>query len=123
VKALRLNRWFADYMGEAMKPLGVYLSFFQPRVEAGKSRSYRVMMVNDLYRAERGELRLTFEAEDGRERARVSAPFELTPLGTLSRDLELTAPLAAGHYLLKATATSESGATTVSRRKVSIGAP
>ncbi len=120
VKAPRLNRWFEDYMGEAMKPLGVYLDFFQPTLEAGKSRSFRVMMVNDLYAPERGELRLTLEAEDGREVARAAAPFAIAPLGTLSHDLELVAPLAPGRYLLKATATAERGARTLSRRKVAI---
>ena len=83
VKAPRLDRSFKDYMGEAMKPLGVYLDFFQPTLEAGKSRSFRVMMVNDLYAPERGELRLTLEAEDGREVARAAAPFAIAPLGTL----------------------------------------
>jgi hypothetical protein len=123
VKALKLSPWFADYMGEAMKPLGVYLSFFQPQLPAGKSRSYRVMMVNDLYATERGELRLTFETEDGRELARASAPFELLPLGTLSLDLDLVAPAAPGRCLLKATAITQGGGTTLSRRKVAIVAP
>ena len=84
MKALKLNPWFEDYMSEAMKPLGVYLNFFQPTLAAGKSRTYRVMMVNDLYGTEKGTLRLTFEAEDGREVARVEVPFEVAPLGTLS---------------------------------------
>ena len=70
MKALKLDPWFEDYMGEAFKPLGVYLNFFQPTLEAGKSRSFRVMMVNDLYAPEKGELRLTLEGEDGREVAR-----------------------------------------------------
>jgi hypothetical protein len=122
VQGLKLDPWFADYMGEAMKPLGVYLAFFQPSVEAAKSRSYRVMMVNDLHGAEKGELRLVFEAEDGREVARASAGFEITPLGTLTRDVSLEAPAAPGRYVLKATAVAESGATTVSRRKVTIEA-
>ena len=74
VKALKLSPWFEDYMGEAMKPLGVYLNFFQPTLEAGKSRSFRVMMVNDLYEPARGELRLTLEGEDGREVARAASP-------------------------------------------------
>ena len=69
VVALKLNPWFADYMGEAMKPLGVYLNFFQPTLEAGKSRPFRVMMVNDLHEPARGELRLTLE-ERGRTRGR-----------------------------------------------------
>jgi hypothetical protein len=120
VKALRLNPWFADYMAEAMKPLGVYLSFSQPSLEAGKGRSYRVMMVNDLYAAEKGELRLAFESEDGREAARASVPFEVAPLGTLSRELELVAPAQPGRYVLKATAVAQSGARTVSRRNVTL---
>jgi hypothetical protein len=120
VKSLKLNPWFEDYMGEAMKPLGVYLSFFQPKLEAAKSRSYRVMMVNDGYAAEKGELRVAFETEDGREATHVVAPFEITPLGTLTSDLDLAAPAEPGRYLLKATALSETGATTISRRKVGV---
>ncbi|HUL77221.1 MAG TPA: glycoside hydrolase family 2 TIM barrel-domain containing protein [Vicinamibacteria bacterium] len=121
VKALKLNRWFEDYMGESMKPLGVYVNFFEPRLEAGRSRSFRVMMVNDLYSAEKGELRLAFETEDGREVAYAAAPFEIAPLGALSRDLDLASPASPGRYVLKATATSGTGARTVSRRKVTIG--
>ena len=94
--SLKLNPAFADYMGEAFKPLGVYLNFFQPTLEAGKSRSFRVMMVNDLYEPARGELRLTLEGEDGREVAHATSPFELAPLGTLTRDLELVTPEAPG---------------------------
>jgi hypothetical protein len=120
VKALRLNRWFEDYMGEAMKPLGVYLNFFQPTLEGGKGRSFRVMMVNDRYEPERGDLRLTLEMEDGREVAHVAKPFAIAPLGTLSRDLELVAPEVPGRYVLKATAIGESGSRTISRRKVAI---
>ena len=108
-------------MGEAMKPLGVYLAFFQPTLEAGKTRAFHVMMVNDRYAAEKGELRLTLESEDGREVGRSARPFEIAPLGTLSHDLELAAPSAPGRYLLKATAVTEKGARTVSRRKVTIG--
>ena len=121
VKALKLNRWFEDYMGESMKPLGVYVNFFEPRLEAGRSRSFRVMMVNDLYSAEKGELRLAFETEDGREVVHAASPFEIAPLGALSRDLDLASPASPGRYVLKATATSGTGARTVSRRKVTIG--
>jgi beta-galactosidase len=122
VKALKLNPWFEDYMGEAMKPLGVYLGFFQPTLAAGKARSFHVMMVNDRDAPEKGELQLTFEAEGGAEVARAAAPFEIAPLGTLSRDFALAAPAAPGRYLLKATAVTAAGPRTVSRRKVTIGA-
>ena len=123
VRELRLNPWFEDYMGEAMKPLGVYLSFFQPTLEAGKPRPFGVMMVNDGYEAEDGELRLTLEAQDGGEVARATRPFDIAPLGTLSHDLELSVPSAPGRYLLKATAVTTAGARTVSRRKVTILEP
>jgi beta-galactosidase len=123
VVALKLNPWFEDYMGEAMKPLGVYLNFFQPTLEAGKSRPFRVMMINDLHEAARGELRLTLEGAGGVEVARATSPFELAPLGTLTRELDLVPPRAPGRYLLKATATAADGSRTVSRRKVTIPEP
>jgi hypothetical protein len=123
VRALKLNPWFEDYMGEAMKPLGVYVAFFQPTLVAGKARRFEVMMVNDLYAPEKGELRLTLETEDGHEVARAARPFEIAPLGTLGHDFELAAPSEPGRYLLKATAVTEKGSRTVSRRKVAIGEP
>jgi hypothetical protein len=121
VKDLKLTPAFEDYMGEAMKPLGVYLNFFQPALERGKSRSFRVMLVNDLYEGESGELHLTLEAADGREAARVSKPFEIAPLGALSLDLDLPVTATPGRYLLKATAVTTKGGRTTSRRKVEIG--
>jgi len=121
VRALKLNPWFEDYMGEAMKPLGVYVNFFEPTLAPGKPRSFHVMMVNDRDRAQKGELRLVLEREGGAEVARAVRPFEIGPLGTLGHDLELAAPGEPGRYLLKATATSDDGARTVSRRKVTIG--
>jgi hypothetical protein len=123
VKALELDPFFADYMSEAMKPLGVYLNFFRRSLAPAAAGSYRVMMVNDLYHSEKGELRLTFESEDGRELARASVPFDIAPLGALSREIALAAPSAPGLYLLKAAAITESGGRTVSRRKVRIGGP
>ncbi|HVO10580.1 MAG TPA: glycoside hydrolase family 2 TIM barrel-domain containing protein [Vicinamibacteria bacterium] len=121
VKTLTLNPWFEDYMGEAMKPLGVYLEFFQPRLAPAESRSFRVRMVNDGYQAQKGELRLTVEGADGREQSRAGTGFEVAPLGALTRDLELTLPAQPGSYVIKATALTPAGATTVSRRQVTIG--
>jgi len=119
VETLTLEPHFADYMGEAMKPLGVYVNFFQPTLEPGETRSYRVMMVNDAYEEETGELSLALQASDGREVARAAVPFTLAPLGAMTRDLELTVPEAAGTYLLRATATTSTGST-LSRRTVTV---
>jgi beta-galactosidase len=121
VEALILEPHLEDYMGEAMKPLGVYVNFFQPTLAAGRAQSYRIMMVNDSYAEEQGELALTLETQGGREVARVTTPFSIAPLGALSRDLELETPEALGAYLLKATATT-GGGSTVSRRKLVVSA-
>jgi hypothetical protein len=45
VTRLKLDPAFADYMGEAFKPLGVYVNFFQPTLHAGASRTFTVMLV------------------------------------------------------------------------------
>ena len=39
VKTLKLDPRFADYMGEAFKPLGVYLNFFQPTARGRRRRA------------------------------------------------------------------------------------
>jgi hypothetical protein len=121
VENLVLEPHFEDYMGEAMKPLGVYVNFFQPKLKPGGSRSYRVMMVNDTYEEETGELALTLETDDGREVARATVPISIAALGALSRDVTLETPDAEGAYLLKATATTATGST-VSRRKLTVTA-
>ena len=122
VETLTLHSAFADYMGEAMKPLGVYLAFFQPRLGAGEVRTYRVMMVNDTHDGRSGELRLAWQDREGREAGAVSRDFVLAPLGTTSLEIELAAPSSPGDYVLRATAAA-GGDTTVSRRKVTIEAP
>jgi len=110
-------------MGEVMKPLGVYLNFFQPAIDARTRRVYRIMMVNDLYDARRGELRLTWEARDGREVAHAAVPFDVGALGASSYDVELAAPADAGEYVLAATALADTGGRTLSRRWVTVRIP
>ena len=65
VRRLELEPHFADYMGEAFKPLGVYVNFWQPSLPAGGERSYRVMMVNDTYEPARGKLELGWQSSSG----------------------------------------------------------
>jgi hypothetical protein len=65
VRRLRLDPAFADYMGEAFKPLGVYVNFFQPSLPAGTNRTFTVMMVNDDAAPVSGTLALTLETARG----------------------------------------------------------
>ena len=66
VTKLELDPAFADYVSESFKPLGVYINFFQPKLEAGTERTFKIMMVNDLPRAAQGRLVLSLEDESGK---------------------------------------------------------
>jgi hypothetical protein len=123
VTKLELDPAFADYMGQAFKPLGVYLNFFQPKLPAGTSRSCKVMMVNDHPQAVRGTLVLTLENESGQPLARAERRFELAAGGDASHELSLAVPAATGKCLLEATAQPDDGGktdATVSRRWVTV---
>ena len=61
MKKLKLEPDFADYVGEAFKPLGVYLNFFQPTLAANTERSFTVKLINDEDRPADGELVLWLE--------------------------------------------------------------
>jgi hypothetical protein len=111
---LKLEPHFEDYLGEAFKPLGVYLNFWQPRLKAGSERRFAVMVINDEPATVRGTLELSIGG------ARVETPFEVPGLGQQTYNLDLRVPSAAGAALVKATAIPEKGTPTVSRRKVTI---
>jgi hypothetical protein len=102
-----LEPHFADYMGEAFKPLGVYLNFFQPTLSAGKQRTFTIKMVNDEARPLAGDLVLSLETRAGHQLAKVSHRFQLDALGDGSFELPLTIPAWSGECTLKATAKSE----------------
>ena len=118
VARLELEPHFADYVGEAFKPLGLYINFWHPRLEAGDPREYAVMMVNDDGEAHQGTLRLSFERE-GRAAAQKEIPFSIPAYGQQTWPITLRAPAAAGQYILKAAATY-GGRETTSRRKVDV---
>ncbi len=123
VTRLKLDPAFADYMGEAFKPLGVYINFFQPTLKSGESRAFTVMLVNDYASSISGRLRLVLEDSDGKELASAVQRFELPAQGDTRVTPTLTVPAVAGKCILKATATSdkkERERPTVSRRWVTI---
>jgi hypothetical protein len=126
VTQLELDPAFADYMGEAFKPLGVYLNFFQPTLAAGSRRTFKVMLVNDRYEPARGTLALTLQSLTGETLAQSERLFELPGLGDASYELALEIPQTPGKCLLQAAATpvGEGQATpTRSRRWVVVDTP
>ena len=60
VKTLTLEPHFADYMKQAFQPLGVYIAFWHPELDAGDTRNITVMMVNDASTEQHGTLQLRF---------------------------------------------------------------
>jgi beta-galactosidase len=124
VTRLRLDPAFADYMGEAFKPLGAYINFFQPTLKAGSSREFTVMVVNDYNEPVSGRLVLTLETRAGKVLARTEKPLAVNGLGAADLNLVLPIPAAAqADCILKATAAAERRGglkPTVSRRWVSV---
>ena len=65
VRDLELHSAFRDYMSNAFAPVGVYLSFWQPSVEAASVQSLQTMLVNDEDRVVEGTLTLALENSSG----------------------------------------------------------
>lgn len=118
VTTLELEPHFADYAGEAFKPVGVYINFWQPKLNAGSSRDYAIMMINDDGEPRHGTLRFSFE-RDGNSAASAVVRFTIPAYGQQTYPITLTAPSQPGSYLLKAAAEYETGHT-LSRRKIEI---
>ena len=126
VTQLKLDPAFADYLGEAFKPLGVYINFFQPSLAVGSQRTFKVMLVNDQDRAADGTLDFSLEDAKGRTLSKVEQSFSMAALGDAAVDVPFTVPATAtGRCLLKATAKTRDkafGEPTQSRRWIRVTA-
>lgn len=123
VTKLRLDPAFVDYMGEAFKPLGVYVNFFQPTLKAGEYRAFTVMLVNDYAQPVSGTLSLELADAKGKTVVRGEQRFELAALGDASCSIALDIPQVEGAFTLKATAAAAAGVRekpTLSRRWVTV---
>jgi beta-galactosidase len=123
VTRLKLDPAFADYLGEAFKPLGVYINFFQPTLKAGAAREFTVMMVNDEPKPQNGRLALSLETKSGKVLARSEQAFSLAGLGSQSYSIPLSIPTTPTDCLLKVVASPQGrGApqATLCRRRVAV---
>ncbi len=126
VTALKLDPAFADYMGEAFKPLGVYINFFQPTLKAGTTREFTMMLVNDEDRRLPVRLALSLETPKGKIVARTGQEFSLPALSNGTVNLRLAIPNVTGKHTLKASAQSLGQGrvpATLSRRWVTVENP
>jgi beta-galactosidase len=122
VRTLEFQPYFEDYMKEAFKPLGVYINFWQPKLDAGAKRTFRVMMVNDTEQAMTGKLTLTLERSGGGQaEAHAETGFDVPALGQAQYDIELTVPQVHGDFVLNASANpGHAVSPTISRRNVTL---
>jgi beta-galactosidase len=124
VRRLKLDPDFVTYVGEAFKPLGVYIDFFHPFLQAGSSHEFLVKMINDYGEPMAGELVLTLETAEGKTLAKTERPFDLAALG--ASDFSMTLPVPdkpQGKLILKAAAIPSGNAEvtpTISRRWLSV---
>jgi len=128
VRRLQLETHFADYMGEAFKPLGLYVNFWQPTLPAGGERSYRVTIINDRDEPVRGRLELSWQSSNGDPAAAAAQrsrdmEFAVPALGKTVVNPTLATPAAPGRYTLtvKASCQGKPWSPTVSRRNVTVG--
>ncbi|MGA2114024.1 MAG: glycoside hydrolase family 2 TIM barrel-domain containing protein [Bryobacteraceae bacterium] len=121
VEKLELEPHFRDYMSQAFAPLGVYLSFWQAKLAAGK-HTFQVMLVNDEYDPAAGNMTVSLHSASGGEVARAQAAFEVGALGQTTLYVDLEVPNAPGDFLLEAKADAGKGQPTLSRRRVTITA-
>ncbi|MCF7730160.1 MAG: beta galactosidase jelly roll domain-containing protein [Akkermansiaceae bacterium] len=136
ITTLQLHPEFEKYMGEALKPLGVYLKFWgegEPgpawhrdpwfSICGGAAHTFPVVLINDDPEPVAGKLVLTVESPDGRKLASSEKPFQLDGAGRNAYELSVPIPKETGKYLLKAVAYPEGSrhkSPTVSLRKLSV---
>ena len=121
VTKLKLDPAFADYLGEAFKPLGVYINFFHSTLKAGEPHEFLVKLINDYGEPVSGRLTLTLETKQGKVLAKAKSEFTMEALGATDCRLTLEIPNPPqDNLLLKAIATPQGKEQTLSRRWVGI---
>jgi beta-galactosidase len=122
LQKLELQPDFFKAMQQAFDPLGVYLNFWQPTLNATEQRDFTIAMVNDEDKPRSGKLQLVFTAADGKQAAAEEVPFSLAPLGAQSYTVTMKIPTAPGKYTLQAIASpsDQPDHSTISHRDVTI---
>jgi hypothetical protein len=123
VTRLKLDPAFADYLGEAFKPLGVYINFFHPTLKTGASEEFTVMMVNDESKPLTGLLTLSLETKAGKVLAESKQEFTVAEMGDRTYRMTLQIPPGTGGCVLKAVAkprAKDHRESTVCRRRVTL---
>jgi hypothetical protein len=125
VEKLELDPDFEQYAGNAFKPLGVYLNFWQPKIKPGERR-FDVSVINDGAEAVQADLALAIETTEGKQLVRAARTVTVGALGQQTFSFTLDVPDVTGEVLVKATACGagmEASDATVSRRRTTLERP
>jgi beta-galactosidase len=126
VRKLELHPEFRDYVSNAFAPVGVYLSFWQPSVEAASARSLQIMLVNDEDREIEGTLIVALDNSRGERVANQITKVKIAALGQDTIYNDFTFPSTTGDFLLRAIVEYGKNGTEVStqsRRHVKVTLP
>lgn len=115
VEKLELHDDYLDYVGEAFKPMGVYINYWHREIRKETAQKFTVMVCNDDRTVKEGDLILSLE-KDGEVYELGRKALYLAPLGQMTREFEVVMPDVVGDYTLTAKAATRTGETTISRR-------
>ncbi|MGA2206128.1 MAG: sugar-binding domain-containing protein [Terracidiphilus sp.] len=122
VRTLVFQPYFEDYMGQAFKPLGENLAFWDSSLQAGLKHSFSIVLTNDTDESLSGKLTLSLEPlATGSKSIQADTDFIVPALGQATYQLELAVPEEEGQFELKAAANcGKSWCPTISRRRVEV---
>jgi beta-galactosidase len=126
VRKLELHPEFRDYMSNAFAPVGIYLSFWRPTIEAASVQSLPVMLVNDEDREVEGTLTLALENAKGERVATQTSKFKIAQLGQETSYNDFKFPQTTGDFVLRAIIEyrrNDAGLSTQSRRYLKLVEP
>ena len=109
-------------MGQAFKPLGVNLDFWDPNSKQEPGTASASYLTNDTDEALTGKLNSTLEPRAGSgKQSQAETAFVIPALGQQKYDLELAIPPTEGEVELKASAScGKPWCPTVSRRRMMV---
>ena len=117
---LEFHPQFIKYVREAFKPLGVYIDFWKREIGKGEERIFYVMLINDYGETKKGDLTVRMEYEDGEIAELGTKAFEMSAYGSTTIRYIIHVPEHTGKAVMTATARTEDGLETVSRRWVEV---
>jgi hypothetical protein len=113
---------FARYVRDSFNPLGLMLDFWADQATAGAEQQFKVIVINDLYKDWKGEVRLVV-MQGEKKISETAVPAAVAGLGQQTVTLQHKLPAEPGNYTLIAELTDSVGKTVRSLRDVKIVKP